>query len=773
MSRENAINLEPCLAKRHHSLVEEIVTRRPAQAHAALRLLFGAFLMCGLLLASTGAAAQDNSGGLTVKRIYSQPSLSGSLTNGVQWAPDGKMLSFFESHGKGKEAQTELWGMDPATGERQLLVSAGKLETVLPVEKSAQTQATGLGRHAASQYEWASNGEAILFVGSNCLGWLNLKTQETRTLLSGKESIADVKISPDGKVVSFVRGHNLYVITVADAKEHAITSGGTEDLRKGELDWVYPEELDCKTAYWWSPDSSKIAFLEMDERKVSKYPLVDFTSYDGDAEEERYPAAGGNNPIIHVYAVSVNGGEPKLMDTGTEANQYLPRVDWLRDSKRLAIQRLNRRQNRLELLVAEVGSGISGVVLTEKDSNWINVADDLYFLKDGKRFLWSSERSGYRHLYLYDLNGKEMAQLTRGDWEVTGVEAVDDARGIVYFDATEKTPIERHLYRVGLDGNGIARITKQDGVHAIQFSPDAGYFVDRFSNAMTPPQQWVSRADGSASVALNENKVAELAEYHLSPIEFLKIKSHDGMELNAWMIKPANFDLAKKYPVLVYTYGGPHAQVVMNQWGGPTFLWHQMMAQKGFLIFALDNRGSAGRGHRFEEPIHLRLGAQELSDQRDGVAWLKSQPWVDGSRMGIWGWSYGGHMTLHAMFEDPEDFKAGFAGGPVTDWRYYDTIYTERYLGLPAEQDKSYRDSSPIQKAEQLKGKLLIAHGTGDDNVHFANTLSLVDKLIELGKDVEVLPFPGRGHGVSDPPARIFLMSRVAQFFVDNLGVLH
>jgi dipeptidyl-peptidase-4 len=253
-------------------------------------------------------------------------------------------------------------------------------------------------------------------------------------------------------------------------------------------------------------------------------------------------------------------------------------------------------------------------------------------------------------------------------------------------------------------------------------------------------------------------------------VEFITVKSHDGMELNAWVIKPANFDPAKKYPALVYTYGGPHAQVVLNAWGGPTFLWHQLMAQKGFVIFALDNRGSAGRGHLFEEPIHFRFGAQEMSDQRDGVAWLKAQPWIDGSRIGIWGWSYGGHMTLHAMFEDPEDFKAGFAGGPVTDWRYYDTIYTERYIGLLPENSESYQSSSPIEKAGQLRGRLLIAHGAGDDNVHFANTLSLVDRLIEHGKHVEVMPFPGRGHGVSDPPARIFMMNRVTQFFLENLS---
>ena len=399
--------------------------------------------------------------------------------------------------------------------------------------------------------------------------------------------------------------------------------------------------------------------------------------------------------------------------------------------------------------------------------------DDLRFLEDGKRFLWSSERTGYRHLYLYGLDGREIAQLTKGEWEVSAVQAVDQGKGLVYFTATEKSPMERHLYRVNLDGSGFARITRKDGTHAIQFSPDVSAFVDTYSDTMRPPQQSVSRADGSSAVVWNENRVAELEKYQLVAPEFLELRSHDGMQLNAWMIKPPHFDAAKKYPVLVYTYGGPHAQVVLNAWGGANFLWHQMMAQKGFVIFARDNRGSAGRGHRFEEPIHLRFGAQELSDQRDGVAWLKAQPWVDGSRIGIWGWSYGGHMALHAMFEDPEDFKAGFAGGPVTDWHYYDSIYTERYIGLLPENEVNYQSSSPIEKVDQLKGKLLIAHGTEDDNVHFASTLYLIDKLIEKGKYVEVMPFPGRGHGVSDPPARIVLMTRVTQFFLEHLGQVH
>jgi dipeptidyl-peptidase-4 len=749
---------------------------------------FAMFVIAMLLAAflAPASSAQQLAGtgkALTVERIYSQPSLSGRLTRGLAWTPDGKALSYFETKGSGKAAKTELWTMDVASGERRLLVAGDKLESILPPDAERPTQATGLGRRASLQYQWAPDGAGILFQGPTALAWLDVKSQTGRTLVSDKAALADPKISPDGRYVSFVRDHNVWLVNLADGKERAITQGGTEEIRKGELDWVYPEELEIKTAYWWAPDSSAVAYLEMDERKVSQYPMVDFASPGGDTEMERYPTAGGANPIVHVFVVSLNGAEPRAMDTGAEMDVYIPRVNWLTDSKRLAIQRLNRAQTTLDLLIADTTTGKTQVKLSEISPDWINLSDDLYFLKDGKRFLWSSESGGYRHLYLYDLDEKNRAsslmpmnfdrmprtQITRGQWEVTSLDAVDEAKGLVYFTATEKSVLERHLCRVALDGSGFTRLTKDEGTHAAVFAPNAAAFHDTFSNAATPARQDLYRADGSRIAAINENKIAELAEYHLSPMEFLTVKSRDGAQLNASIIKPPDFDPQKKYPVLVYTYGGPHAQVVRNAWGGANFLWHELMAQKDYIVFSVDNRGSAGRGHAFETSLHFRLGAQELSDQRDGVQYLKSLPYVDANRIGIWGWSYGGHMTLHAIFEAGDDFKVGFAGGPVTDWRYYDSIYTERYLGLPQKNEKGYQDSSPVKYAAQLKGKLMIAHGTGDDNVHFANTLKVINDLIEAGKYVEVLAFPGRGHGISDPPARRILMQRVTQFFLDNL----
>lgn len=732
-------------------------------------------LVLGVLGARPSAVAQQKAASapqpdeLTVDRIYGYPSLSGRLTRGLAWSPDGKRLTFLETKGMGKDAKTELWALDASSGERSLLISSKTLESILPAPPSKQSQATGPGRHAPAQYQWAPGGDALLFEGPNALAWFDLRSQVGKVLVSSKEELSDVKISPNGQYVSFLRDHNIWLFNTANGTQRAFTTAGTEEIREGELDWVYPEELDLYSSYWWAPDSSAIAYLEMDERKVTQFPLVDFGSFTGEADLQRYPVAGGANPVVRVLVGSLSGGEPRVMDTGAETDIYIPRVNWLPDSRHLAIQRLNREQTVLDLLLADASTGKSSTLLTESDKYWLNISDDLYFFKDGKRFLWSSERTGFRHLFLYSLDGKQLAQLTKGDWEVTRMEGVDEAKGVVYFTSAEKSPTERHLYRVSLNGSGFARITKQDGVHSVNLSPGANLFVDTYSNAMTPPRQDLYRVDGSQAATINENRVKELAEYHLTPVEFSIVQSRDGVSLNCFMIKPPHFDPSKKYPVIVYTYGGPSVQIVLNDWGGSTFLWHQMMAQRGYIIFALDNRGSAGRGHAFETPIFHRMGVQELSDQRDGVAWLQQQPWVDPHRIGIWGWSYGGHMTLHAMFDAADLFKAGFAGGPVTDWHYYDSIYTERYMGLPQKNEPAYKECSPAAHAANLKGKLLIAHGTGDDNVHYSNTLDLVNDLISDGKYVEVIAAPGRGHGVSDPPARKIVFTRVTQFFLDNL----
>jgi dipeptidyl-peptidase 4 len=735
-------------------------------------------LLCAAVLSAASAAfaqqQRPQTRDLTVERLYSAPSLSGQVLRDARWSPDGKWLSYLTGAGD----QTEIQVVDAATGERHTLVDAAQLRDVL-LPPASRGQQTGLGRLTPSQYRWAPDSQALLFIGARQLAWYDLKSQAARHLLpaapqaapGAEASLDDAKISPDGRWVGFIRAHDLWIVsTTTGGSPRQLTRDGSETLRNGELDWVYPEELDLQTAYWWSPDSSKIAFLQLDESPVAKYPLVDELPYGGELIEERYPIAGSPNPIARVGVVAVSGGAVRWMDTGTDKTVLLARVDWLPDSRRLAIQRLPRVQNRLELLFADVGTSRSQTILTETDKSWINLADDLRFFAHGQRFLWSSERSGFRHLYLYDLFGRQLAQITHGDWQVEGVESVDEDAAQVYFTSTQASPLERHLYRVSLAGGDPLQITREHGTHGIRLAPDARHFIDTFSTALTPPRQDLYNADGSRVAALAENKVAELDSYRLSPVEFLTVPGADGAMLHAALIKPRDFDPARKYPVLVYLYGGPHVQLVRDQWQGANFLWNQMMAQKGFVIFTVDNRGSAGRGHAFESAIFRRFGEAELADQLAGVNWLKRQPYVDGDRVGVWGWSFGGYMTCLAMLRASDTFKAGFAGAPVTDWRYYDTIYTERYMGLPLDNPDGYHDSSPVNYAAGLRGKLLVAHASGDDNVHFGNTLGLADKFVDAQKYAEFLIYAGRGHGITDAPARIHIFNRVTQFFLENLG---
>jgi len=713
---------------------------------------------------------------LTVERIYSSPSLSGYLTRGIEWSPDSKRISFLDRRASG----LEMWTMDAASGERKVLVKADVLQAVLQPEETKAIQSTGLGRVQPENYIWSPPGDALLFIGSTNLVLLDLKSMTSKALVHGTDDLEDPKFSPDGKWVSFVRGSNLWITNVATGEARALTTGGSEEILKGELDWLYPEELDCTTAYWWSPDSSKIAYYEMDERPVTRYPLVDMSSPIGATEYERFPQAGEPNPIVRVGVVSVDGGETKWVDTGANTDVYLARVVWLHDSRRVAIERLNRAQNQLDLLFCDAAAGACQTILTDADKYWINLSDDLYFFADDQRFLWSTERTGFRHYYLYDLSGKQLEQLTSGDWGITGTggfgpgsashPSVDEAHGFIYFLSNKDDVLGTQIYRLSLRDKSIVRITREDGAHGVLFAPDASAFVDTYSNAMTPPRQDLDRIDGAPVAAINENKARELGDYHLSPVEFLELAANDGTKLHASVIRPPDFDASRKYPVIVNVYGGPHIQNVRNEWGSTDFLWLELMAEKGYIIFTLDNRGSYERGHAFETPIYHQFGKVELEDQLTGVKYLKSLPYVDGSRIGIFGWSYGGTMTLVAMFNAPDVFRAGASIAPVTDWRLYDTAYTERYMGRPQENPDGYAEFSPVNHAANLKGKLLLVHSTGDDNVHFSNTAELLNKLILAGKyPAGLIIFPGRGHGIVDLPARIELYKGVTQFLLDNL----
>jgi dipeptidyl-peptidase-4 len=722
---------------------------------------------------------------MTVERIYGAPSLAGLPLTDLAWSPDGSQLTYLQDGDEADDgARAEMWIVDAATGRRTVLLDQDHLAKLLGPATS-RGQQTGLGRLTPPSYFWAPDGKSLLFASSSELVWYDIATQASRILVLAKPTVADdegddaadlddPKISPDGHWVSFLRDHDVWVVNVATGKVSAVTQGGSEPLRHGELDWVYPEELDLHTAYWWSPDSSRIAFLQLDERAVTRYPLVDDLDPRGAPVYERYPAAGDPNPIAKVGVIALAGGATRWMDAGPDSSSLLARVAWLPDSKRIAIERLNRAQTKLDLLFADAATGRAATILTEQDKNWINVSDILYFSPDERRFIWSSERSGFRHLYLYDVNGAHATQLTHGDWEVESLEGVDEAGQVAYFMSTEKSPLERQLYRVSLSGGEPVPITHTAGTHDVIMAPaGCAHFVDTASTEVTPPHEDIDHADGTLEVVLNENYVAELDADHLSPVEFFRIPGADGTPLYASVIKPPDFDPTKKYPVLVHYYGGPGAQEVLDAWDAGTqwqiFLWHEMMAQKGFIVFTLDNRGTSGRGHAFETPIARHFGTVEMADQLAGVAWLARQPWADASRLGIWGWSYGGYLTCYLMLNSPGVFRAGFAVGPVTDWRMYDTIYTERYMGTPQDNAAGYSESSVLDKAGALQGKLLIAHGTDDDNVHFGQTVSLANSFVRAGKYAEYEIYAGRGHGLGDSVARVHLFNRATQFFLDNV----
>ena len=755
------------------------------------RVLAGAAFLAGLgLMVTIGArpalaqaAAPTGTKELTLERLFSPPYLGGRTTQGIEWAPDGKRFSYLQRQGSGRDAVVELWTMDAATGERKVLVNGETLKSVTQPEKAKTTQGTGLARVQADNYQWSPDGGSLLFIGTNSMVLLDLKTMQTKPVISSDEEIEDPKFSPDGKWISFSRSANLFVVNLATGTTKRLTTGGSEEVLKGELDWVYPEELDTRTAYWWSPDSSKIAYYEMDERPVTRYPIMDMSSPTGGTEYTRYPQAGEANPIVRVGVVPVTSDgnpETRWMDTGANTDVYLARVDWLRDSQRIAIQRLNRGQNQLDLLFCDVATGASKTVLTEMDKYWLNISDDLYFFSDNKRFLWSSERSGYRHFYVYDDSGKQLMQLTSGDWGISDLggfgpgaanhPAVDEKRGYVYFISNKDDVRNTNFYRVSLNDKSLTRITKESGTNSAKIAPDFSAFVNTYSNAATPSKQELRRMDGTSIAVISEGKIPELAEYKLTPVEFVEVSADDGTKLNASIVKPPDFDASKKYPVLIDVYGGPHVQLVRNAWGGLGYLWQQVLAQKGYIIFSLDNRGSWGRGHAFETPIYHQMGKVELQDQLAGVKYLKSLGYVDPTRIGITGGSYGGYMTLEALFNAPGVFKAGIADAPVSDWKLYDTIYTERYMGRPQDNAEGYKNSSPVNEAGNLKGKLMLVHGTGDDNVHFANSVEVINALIDSGLyPDQLMVFPGRGHGISDAAARALSIQRTMEFILKNL----
>jgi dipeptidyl-peptidase-4 len=550
-----------------------------------------------------------------------------------------------------------------------------------------------------------------------------------------------------------------------------LTEDGNATLLNGELDWVYPEELDLGTAYWWSPDSKSIAYLQFDISREPLYPHEDSRRPRPIYEPQRYPQAGENNPDVRVGVVAAHGGSTRWMEAGGTADESLiARVGWTPDSKNVYAVRTNRVQNRLDLLLAAAGSGKASRVLEESDRYWVNVPESPVFVNGGKQFLWLSERDGYRHIYLRSVNNGQARQLTQGSWEVTGIAGVDEAAGRVYYTASETSPLERQFYSVGYTfgttGEGKKQLSSGAGTHSIAMGPGGHFYLDTFSSVSSPPRTTLHSGDGSELGTYREANPRLTEEFEILPTELVSFKAQDGTLLYARLIRPAGFDATKKYPAVVLVYGGPDSQDVRNAWMGVDL--DQVLAHKGFVVWQVDNRGSSGRGHAFETPVFRKLGATELADQVAGVEYLVSLGFVDRARVGIRGWSYGGFMTLNAMLNAPDVFRAGIAGAPVTDWRNYDTIYTERYMGLPKDNPDGYQNTALPQLAKNLKGKLMIAHNLEDDNVLFQNTVQMIDALERAGKQFELQVYTQKTHGVTGAEARQ-LNAAMVEFFERNL----
>lgn len=731
------------------------------------------------LIGRLAAQQTPASGLLPIERIVEERERRAAEPGDIKWSPDGKRVSFIRraprllgtarSSSNSAIPSSEIWSIDAADGKEKLLVSSAQITTAFGVEPQHldpdQNQA-GIRRKQLVDYTWAPGGHALLLVAETSLAWFDLDTGASRLLITNGKGVTYPEISPDGRFASFVQDHVLWLTDVATGITHPWTQMASSDLLQGEPDWSYLNELGLHSAYWWAPDSSSIAWLETDDRAVAKYAL---RAANGEERSIAYPKPGGIIPTVRLFVRPLSFGNAVPVDLGSDKNVYVPRVQWLPDAKHLVIQRLSRSQKTLDLLLANPATGEAHIILTEKDAYWINLTGDLHFLSDSRRFFWSSERSGFRHLYLYDIAGRQIAQLTHGSWEVTSVVGVSDTLGAVYFTATEASPMERQLYSVKLDGSGFARITREKGTHEVVLSHNGNIFLDTWSDRTSPPRSYVLHADGSRVASIGDELADNAVADQMISSEFLTVTTHLGLALNGWMMKPPDFDPTRHYPVIFYVAGGPGEQIVRDVWGGDISMWFSMMAQRGYIIFALDNRGTSGRGHLFEEPVHLRFSASEMADVRDGVLYLYSQAWIDKARIGICGWGYGGFLALHGMLDRPRSYKAGFAGSPIVDWHFYNAVFTERYLEDPVHNQDGWLTSSPLENAGLLKSPLLLAQATMDEKIHAENSLSLLNELVDKGKYADILLLPNRNDLFEDHGSRLILFEQLTDFFLKNL----
>jgi dipeptidyl-peptidase 4 len=598
----------------------------------------------------------------------------------------------------------------------------------------------------------------------------NLKKLST----NGKQSYAT--FSPDGTKIAFVRANNLFYVMLPDMQEVQVTDDGKfNSIINGTTDWVYEEEFGFVEAFYWSPDSKRLAYYRFNETDVKEYNLQVWgkKAYPVDYRF-KYPKAGEANSIVEVWFYNLNDEGKIKADLGDEKDIYVPRVKWTNNPTLLSVRKLNRLQNQQELLHIDAVTGKASLIVAEKHDAYIDVefVDDLYYLNDGKSFLYTSEASGFKHVYQYQMNGKRTAQVTSGDFEVVNFVGLDEKTKTLYYVSTEPSPLDRQFYSIQLDGKRKTRLSEGEGQHSINMSEDFQFYIDHHSSASRPAVASLYQTRGNKLIKhleKNEEMVAKVKEYGLVNKEFFTFNNSAGQELHGYFLKPAGFVAGKKYPVVVYQYSGPGSQNVSNSFGGSHFYFHQMLTQAGYIVAVIDPRGTGGKGEKFKKSTYKQLGKYELEDLIEGAKYLSTLSFVDSARLGIWGWSYGGYTTALAMTKGAGTFKAGIAVSPVTNWRFYDTIYTERFLQTPQLNAAGYDDNSPLSHADKLQGKFLLIHGTGDDNVHFQNTVVFHDALIHAGKQFESFYYPDKHHGIQGPKVRFHLYTQMLRFFRDNL----
>jgi len=585
--------------------------------------------------------------------------------------------------------------------------------------------------------------------------------------------VMNATFSPDAKKVAYVFKNNLYYYDLETEITLPITFDGAQnEIINGVTDWVYEEELSFVKAFWWSPDSKKIAYMRFDESEVREFTM---TLYKDELYPEyqtfKYPKVGEKNAEVTVHMYHLSTEESTPVDIGDLSDMYVPRIKWTQDPNQLCVFKMNRHQNHLQLILADAISGDTQVMLEEKNKYYIDITDDLTFLKDGKHFIWTSEKSGYNHIYLYDLNGQEIRSLTGGAFDITSFYGIDEARGEVYYQSAEVSPLERHIYKVKLDNTGKRKLSKESGTNSASFSSTYDYYTLRHStiNKANSYKVYDRRSKLVRTLEDNKDYAVLQKEYDVAPVDFFQFTTSEGVELNGWMIKPRDFDPSKKYPVFMTQYSGPGSQQVTDGWKGMNYWWYQMLAQQGYVVACVDPRGTGARGEEFKKMTYLQLGKYETMDQIEAGKYLGSLPYTDPLRVGIFGWSYGGYMSSLAILKGNDVFSTAIAVAPVTSWKWYDTVYTERYMRTLAENKSGYEDNSPIYFADRLRGNYLLVHGGADDNVHLQNSMEMSRALIDANKQFDTYIYPNRHHGIIGGTSRMHLYTKMTNFLNENL----